>query len=126
VIYPDGSCVDCELLAPRYSTSETVGEASFTNNPTLFTGVPASVFPSALSRGVYEFGIDGLVRSGQALVSGAVSDPVWSSRGELAVVRGGWIWVGSPHGLHRLARGELGVEHPLSRDYRRRLAAALY
>jgi hypothetical protein len=50
-----------------------------------------------------EYGIDGLQR--RVLLTGKASDPVWSSRGELAVVRGGWIWVGSPAKLRRVIRG---------------------
>ena len=41
------------------------------------------------------------------LVKGRVDGAVWSSRGLVALVRGGWIWVGWPgHGkFRRLARG---------------------
>ena len=41
------------------------------------------------------------------LAKGIVSDAVWSSHGLVALVRGGWVWVGRPgHGkLRRLARG---------------------
>jgi hypothetical protein len=41
------------------------------------------------------------------LVKGPVDDAVWSSRGLVSLVRGGWIWVGRPGRgkLRRLARG---------------------
>jgi WD40-like Beta Propeller Repeat len=107
VIYPDGSCLDCQPV---------VGvDAAFTGNPTLITalwskpsGAPTSWpgqlgGPAQQSPFVAEYGVDGLAR--KMLVKGAVSDPDWSSRGELALVRGGWIWVGSPGKLRRLAPG---------------------
>jgi hypothetical protein len=98
VIYPDGSCLACQFFS-----EDGLVDAAFTSNPTLLTAVApkAPFFP----RGLYTFGVDGLASTSQALVPGAGSDPAWSSRGELALVRGGWIWVGSPHRLHRLARG---------------------
>lgn len=90
VVYPDGSCLACQS-----SPSALGADASFTSNPTLFT--------TGDRGGLTEYSVDGLPR--RALITGAVSDPVWSSRGELAVVRGGWIWVGRPGKLHRIARG---------------------
>lgn len=96
VIYPDGSCLACE---PYPSPT---ADAAFTSNPTVFTAV-GPFAGSSSPKTLLEFGIDGLMR--KALVSGPVSDPVWSSRGELAVVRGGWIWVGRPGKLRRLIRG---------------------
>jgi hypothetical protein len=78
------------------------GDVAFTSNPTLATvveGFPDPPSPDAL----VEYGVDGLPRT--VLVSGAVSDPVWLSGGELALVRGGWIWVGHPGKLRRLTRG---------------------
>ncbi len=105
VVYPDGSCLFCAY-------SFTPGETAFMANPTLLTGVvmPA-VGPLA---GVVEFGIDGLAR--KVLLSGQVSDPVWSSRGELAVVRGGWLWVGSPGKLRRLTPGSAPSWSPNGRQ----------
>jgi WD40-like Beta Propeller Repeat len=58
------------------------------------------------------------------LVKGPVHGAVWSSRGLVALVRAGWIWVGRPgHGrLRRLARGRSpsfspdGVRLALARD----------
>lgn len=94
VIYPDGSCLDC--LEPFDGWADAV----FTSNPTLLTAVTV---PPDNRAALVEYGVDGLRRS--VLLSGAVSDPVWSSRGELALVRGGWIWVGSPRTLRRVARG---------------------
>jgi len=101
VIYPDGSCLDCQAVPG--------GDAAFTSNPTLITALWNSAAGVAVPplgwRGplLAQYGIDGLAK--KMLVSGAVSDPDWSSRGELAVVRGGWIWVGSPGKLRRLAPG---------------------
>jgi hypothetical protein len=96
VVYPDGSCLFCEY-------SLTTGETTFTSDATLLTGLmPVSQVYRSTTR-LVEFGIDGLAR--KVLLSGAVSDPVWSSRGKLAVVRGGWIWVGRPGKLRRLTQG---------------------
>jgi hypothetical protein len=91
VIYPDGSCLDsgCQGFGGGFDTA-------FMNNPALLTAV-------GQQGSLVEYGIDGVAQ--KVLLSGAMSDPVWSSRGKLAVVRGGWIWVGSPHTLHRLAHG---------------------
>jgi WD40-like Beta Propeller Repeat len=58
------------------------------------------------------------------LVKGPVDDAVWSSRGLVSLVRGGWIWVGRPGRgkLRRLARGRSpsfspdGVRLALARD----------
>jgi hypothetical protein len=98
VIYPDGSCLDC-LSSPFGGSAD----AAFTSNPTLLTAV-TTVSPGGVTRDeLVEYGVDGLERS--VLLSGAVSDPVWSSRGELALVRGGWIWVGIPGTLRRVTRG---------------------
>lgn len=89
-MHPDGTCLfPCSTygLGGRY--------ASFTSDPTLYT--------VAFRGQLIELGIDGVVQ--KLLLLGRVSDPVWSSRGELAAVRGGWIWAGSPGSLRRLARG---------------------
>jgi hypothetical protein len=115
VIYPDGSCLACV-------TGAMVGVgASFTSNPTLYTAV-TSLDPYGLTAGeaLVEFSVDGLKRS--VVISGGASDRatwsprgvpsrsrltdlVWSSRGELALVRDGWIWAGSPGRLRRVVRG---------------------
>jgi hypothetical protein len=89
LLYPDGSCLNCELGA-GYGLG-----AAFTSNPALLTAVSMG--------GLAEFGIDGLFK--KLLLSGVVFDAVWSSRGELALVQGGWIWVGRPGQVRRLARG---------------------
>jgi hypothetical protein len=106
VIYPDGSCLNCQSF-PQ-SSPPFPSDAAFTNNPTLLTAVmpPPSTLAPPGETGLYEFGVDGTWRKYvQPLVSGPVSDPVWSSRGELAVVEGGWVWVGRPAKLRRLTRG---------------------
>lgn len=115
VIYPDGSCLACV-------TGASVGvDASFTSNPTLYTAVtPLDPYGLTAGEALVEYSIDGLKRG--TVISGGASDratwsprgvpsrsrltdPVWSSRGELALVRDGWIWAGSPDRLRRVARG---------------------
>jgi hypothetical protein len=115
VIYPDGSCLACV-------TGAFVGVgASFTGNPTLYTAVtPLDPYGLTAGEALVEYSIDGLKRS--VVISGGASDqatwsprgvpsrsrltdPVWSSRGELALVRDGWIWAGSPGRLRRVVRG---------------------
>lgn len=98
VIYPDGSCLACQ-----FSVQGGLGDAAFTRNAGLLTAVLPREGMSGSPKGLYSFGVDGLAK--KALMSGVVSDPVWSSRGELAVARGGWIWVGRPAKLRRLRRG---------------------
>jgi hypothetical protein len=103
VIYPDGSCLDCLDLGLGESGDWT--DAAFTSNPTLLTAVTATtVSPGGVTRdALVEYGVDALER--KVLLTGSLSDPVWSSRGELALVRGGWIWVGRPGTLRRVTRG---------------------
>lgn len=104
VVFPDGSCAACSL---SYPTSIT--DASFMRDSTLFTAVSqvdcvrAGGCGGAVDDHLIEFGIDEVAK--KVLLSGSLSDPVWSSDGRLAVVRGGWIWVGRPGSLSRLARG---------------------
>lgn len=100
-IYPDGSCLSCGL-----GYNDRTVDASFTNDPTQFTAVSQVVCTGCTGgtgAGLIEFGIDGVAK--KVLLSGSMSDPVWSSGGQLAVVRRGWIWVGSPASLTRLAPG---------------------
>jgi hypothetical protein len=87
LIYPDGSCLDCTIGGG--------GTPAFTGNPTLIT----------LQTGgkLVEDGIDGIRKA--PTVVGNFSDAVWSSRGQLAVVRGGSVWAGSPQHLRRVAAG---------------------
>src|SRR5437660_1306754 len=88
VIYPDGSCLACQWSGPSV-------DAAFTSNPTLLTAVSrVPLIPHPNRPRLMELGADGLLK--KSLMLGPVSDPVWSSRGKLAVVRGGWIWVGRP------------------------------
>jgi hypothetical protein len=98
VIYPDGSCLAC--LGGSF---QGVG-GSFTSDPTLYTAVATlDPFGNPAPEGLVEFSVYGLKRS--VVMSGAPSAPVWSSRGELALVRDGWIWAGSPGQLVRITRG---------------------
>lgn len=109
VIYPDGSCLAC-LGGPFVAM-----DASFTRNPTLYTAV-TPLDSSGLTPGLalVEYSIDGLKR--RTVIAGGVADPVWSSRGELALVRGGRIWVGSPGRLRRIARGSAPSWSPHGRQ----------
>jgi hypothetical protein len=104
VIYPDGSCLYCEgLTFAAFGQDAAFGEAALTSNPTLLTAVTTSV-PGGVPGGeLVEFGVDGFER--RVLLSDAGSDPVWSSRGQLALARGGWIWAGNPSALRRVTRG---------------------
>lgn len=91
VIYPDGSCLNCQMVF------EGLRDVAFTSDPTLLTGWQG---------GLIEFGIDGTPKSfPRAFRDTRVSDLVGSSRGELALVRRGWIWAGRPGKLRRLTRG---------------------
>jgi hypothetical protein len=87
LIYPDGSCLDCQL--------GSAGTPAFTANPTLVS------FES--DGALVEDGIDDIRKA--TIVKGQFSDAVWSARGELAVVRGGSVWAGSPHKLRRIGAG---------------------
>ena len=109
LIYQDGSCLAC--LSP-FSSSPVIGSggAAFTSDPTLLTAVWRVLSFAASGQQLVQymlvqFGIDGLARQVLLSRSSPVSDPVWSSRGELAVVQAGWIWVGSPGKLRRFTRG---------------------
>jgi hypothetical protein len=97
VIYPDGSCLACVT-----GTLEGA-DASFTSNPTLYTAVTPDNFGLTGGEALVQYSIDGLKRS--VVIAGGASDPVWSSRGDLALVRDGWIWAGSPGRLRRVVRG---------------------
>lgn len=91
-IYPDGSCLNCQLGIAQFGE-----EPGFTSNPTVVTAVG--------DQGqLFKYGVDGLIE--RVLLPRGVSDPAWSARGELAVVRAGWIWVGTPRRLERLIRGD--------------------
>jgi hypothetical protein len=87
VVYPDGSCLDCDAIA---------GHApAFTTDP--------SVLSLASGGDLVEFGIDGVRRT--QMHTGAVADAVWSAQGQLAVVRGGEVFAGSPGHLRSLGSG---------------------
>ncbi len=94
VVAPDGSCLWC-LLGARL-TSRTGSRPAFTSR-----GWAVTVAGKGLSR-------VSLTTGGASQVArGRVGDAVWSSRGALAFVRDGWVWVGRPgHGkFRRLAPG---------------------
>jgi hypothetical protein len=87
LIYADGSCLDCWSIPGR--------RPAFTRDPALVTAVSGG--------SLVEYGSDGISQA--TLVSGGVSNAVWSSRGELAIVRAGKVWVGSPGSLRAIANG---------------------
>jgi hypothetical protein len=94
VIAADGSCLWCLLGAPL--TTLTGSEPAFTPGGQGVTVVGNALWSVSLTGG-----------RARRLRQGRVDGAVWSSRGLVAVVRGGWIWVGRPgHGKQRrLARG---------------------
>lgn len=87
LVYPDGSCLDCASIPG--------GRPAFTTNPAVVTVVSGGR--------LLEYGSDGILDA--TLVGGGVTDAVWSSREELAVVRAHQIWVGSAGSLRSLGAG---------------------
>jgi hypothetical protein len=94
VIAADGSCLWCLMGAPL--TRRTGSEPAFT---------PGGQGVTVAGNGLWSVSLTG--GRARRLLNGRVDGAMWSSRGLVAVVRGGWIWVGRPgHGkLRRLARG---------------------
>jgi hypothetical protein len=94
VVAADGSCLWCLVGAPL--TTVSGNEPAFT---------PGGQGVTVARNGVWSVSLTG--GGARRLVTGPVGSAVWSSRGLVALVRGGWIWVGRPgHGkLRRLARG---------------------
>ena len=94
VVAADGSCLWCLLGAPL-TTLAGSGPA--------FT--PDGEGVTVARNGLWSLGLTG--GGARRLLKGPVDSAVWSSRGVVAVVRGGWIWVGRPGQgkLRRLARG---------------------
>jgi hypothetical protein len=94
VIAADGSCLWCLMGAPL--TTLTGSEPAFT---------PGGHGVTVARNGLWSVSLTG--GGARRVLGGRVEGAVWSSRGVVAVVRGGWIWVGRPgHGkLRRLARG---------------------
>jgi hypothetical protein len=94
VVAADGSCLWC-LLGARL-TSLTGSEPAFT---------PGGQGVTVARNGLWRVGLAG--GGARRLVKGRVDGAVWSSRGLVALVRRGWIWVGRPGRgkLRRLARG---------------------
>jgi WD40-like Beta Propeller Repeat len=83
IVYPDGSCLDCQFGAasnPAFEPSGTV--VSFID-----------------SGSVAVDGIDGIRE--RARPSGAAIDAVWSAQGRLAAVRAGAVWAGLPGHLRK-------------------------
>jgi WD40-like Beta Propeller Repeat len=87
IIYPDGSCLNCQFGAAPNPAFEPGGKVIS------FIG----------SGHVTLDKIDG-IREGSEAVAGA-TDAVWSAAGTLAVVRHGAIWVGGQFGLTKVGIG---------------------
>ncbi len=97
IVAPDGSCLWC-MLGPALTTVH--GRAPE------FTADGQSITLTGASGGVWRATLSSSVTS-RALRGGA-SDVAWSSTGELAIVRGGTIWLrarGRSTSLHRLVAG---------------------
>jgi hypothetical protein len=94
VVAADGSCLWC--LPGRPLTTLIGSDAAFT---------PGGQGVTVARHGLWSVSLTG--GGARRLLNGLMDGAVWSSRGLVAVVRGGWIWVGRPgHGkLRRLARG---------------------
>ncbi len=87
IVYTDGSCLDCQFGAAPNPAFQARG--------TTISFIKRS--------GVKVDGIDTLRKPAPG-IRGA-SDAVWSSNGEVAVVRGAAVWAGRPGKLRRLAFG---------------------
>jgi hypothetical protein len=95
VVAADGSCLWC-LLGARLTTL-TGSEPAF---------VPGGRAVTVARKGLWSLSLTG--GRTRRLVKGPVGGAAWSSRGRVALVRRGWIWVGRPGqgGFRRLARGD--------------------
>ena len=94
LIYPDGSCLNCEAVSPC-AVCSTVGAPGF---------LPAAGLLTVVSDGaLLEYGVDGLERA--TVLNRGVSDAVWSSRGALAVVQAGRVSIGKPGRLRSIGVG---------------------
>jgi Tol biopolymer transport system component len=111
VVAADGSCLWCLLGAPL--TIVAGSEPAFT---------PGGQGVTVVRNGLWRISLTG--GAARRLVKGRVDGAVWSSRGVVALVRRGWIWVGRPSRgkLRRLARGSApsfspdGMRLALARD----------
>jgi WD40-like Beta Propeller Repeat len=98
IVGAGGTCVWCALGSP--SSTAHVSSASFTSSGAVVTFLSGA----AGSRGaLWRVGWNG--SGARQLLRGPFSDAVWSSTGRLAVVRAGFVWVGTVSGLRLLARG---------------------
>jgi hypothetical protein len=95
VVYPDGGCLDCEWFGASGAAFGGAFGAAFTADPAVIT---------AVARGsLFEYGVDGIREA--RLLSGSVTSAVWSSSGEVAVVRDSTVWAGRLGQLRRLGAG---------------------
>jgi WD40-like Beta Propeller Repeat len=94
VVAANGSCLWCLLGRPL--TARTGSVPAF---------MPGGRAITVAGNGLWSVSLTGA--AARSILRGRVGGAVWSSRGLVALVRGGWIWVGRPgHGkLRRLARG---------------------
>ena len=87
IVYPDGSCMDCEFGAAP--------------NPAFG---PGGAVISFIQHGQVTLdGIDGIRQKPPS--AGAASDAVWSTGGLLAIVRDGGVWAGPPGALRLIGLG---------------------
>ncbi|MHB1567570.1 MAG: hypothetical protein ACYCXW_01930 [Solirubrobacteraceae bacterium] len=89
LFYSDGSCLNCSIGGSS--------DPAFTANSSVLTVLSGD-------HALVQDGIDGIRQT--VVLAGRVSDAVWSAQGELAVVRSGRVWVGSPSALRLLATGD--------------------
>lgn len=95
IVYDDGSCLDCQQFGVSTLTSSGASAPAFTSTPGLLSAV--------FGGNVIDYGSDGLQKL--TVLSGHVSDAVWSAQGELAAVRSERVLAGRPGHLHSLGRG---------------------
>jgi hypothetical protein len=96
LIYPDGSCLDCQSVGVCLFCSSVGADAP--------GFLPAAGLLTVVSDGaLLEYGVDGSARA--TVLKRGVSDAVWSSRGALAVVRGGRVSIGQPGRLRSIGAG---------------------
>ena len=88
VIYPDGSCLDCQTA---YATSPA------------FTAIPGVLTAVRYGR-VVRYGTDGIGRG--VLAGGGVGQAVSSTRGRLAIVRRDHVYVSARRGARPVAAGD--------------------
>jgi hypothetical protein len=92
LVYPDGSCLDCASGGGGLGGGRG---AAFTSDRTLVSFTTGNVLIRA--------GIDAVHKG--TVLTGPLSDAVWSAQGLLAVVRAGRVWAGRPGSLRLIGSG---------------------